>query len=1326
MTEITRNFASGVMNKDIDERLLPDGQYRDALNITVGSSEGSNVGSVQNILGNEQVGDIYLVANRPAQNARTIGSHTVESTNIIFWLVASDFFDAIFELDVASGVVTRVLQSNKVDASTPSKLNFNQSYLVTGINYISGLLFWTDNNEQPYKVNITRAKSYSVDDPRIDDDIRVIVKPPLNAPYITMSNDGTQSNNMSEKFLYFAYRFKYIDNEYSSMSPFTTAAFIPDSYAFDPQKGYNSAMVNSINKVGVTMETGNEFVKEIQLIMLDSSSKSVFIIESFNKLDLNIPNDFSYKFSEFSNNKTYTPLPSNQVTRLFDNVPLRAKSQEIVGSRLVYGNYTQFYDIVDENGANINVDFDVSYVSDLAVPTQSNPLPSFRSDRDAEIGIVYGDIFGRLTTALTSLTNTVYVKPEDSYKSNSLVVKIKSPAPTWATFWRLVIKQSKSNYYNLFPILFYKDGNYRYFLLNDSDIDKVSVGEYVIFKAGPDGVTGSNKQYKVLEIAQKPAGFISSGVTEIAGLYFKIKVDNATEFNPSSLFTYNSIGEGVNTTSDGLVNNGETAVSPVLGAFSVAENPIFYGDGNGSALTVSNGNQYFQSVDLRYTIEIDTPTTFRYTTAIDGGAPYILNPVTIVANTDIPIYAQNGISVAFYIRFSTATGFVVGDKWKISCRGQVPGTYAWLNYFGGIGLSQLFSGTPSGLVGGYAIVPGSGWSPNSSTEVDRPINVGAVITLAVISDKYNPSQQAGLQQFPPSDRNYRNIEEWFIESGAYSQFQQYDQNGNDVGATRISFRRGTGYSSSAGSDPGADLTNFVTQGNAISPMTLSYPVRMFIAGFGVDDGPNNQNHIKVGFSIQQQNNSNIVETVPKPTDIDIYHELSRTYPVDSGDHVVNWDYEDFVFWPSSGPTNGYTALIQLNPSRPHVFEVGETVYVTTSAPGISGARRVIEVPDQFTVVIDLLFPGSGPTTPGKIAHNLIDMDQSSFPNIAKVVINNPSNKNSNYNSWSFGNGLESNRIKDDFNQSTLEYSIRATSIIEDYKQTLNESALTYSGVFKENTSVNRLNEFNLSEANFKYLDKSFGSVQKIFTRDTDLLVLQENKISTVLYGKNILSDSIGGGQVASVPEVLGTQIALQYEYGISKNPESFASWGSDVFFSDSYRGVILQLSGNSVDEISKYGMKDYFRDIFKGQPNTQRLGVFDPYHRTYTLSANDISVIPCNLNIVPSKLVTQGMAQPNLFLFEITSDSSWSISVKDIGFGTSWLTEVALSGSGDSVITGNLSANSTIGNRSLLIEVAYCGGLLKGFILTQGKGMKTELVSIIFNNMRTNESLSSL
>ena len=48
MALTSMNFVEGKMNKSVDERLIPDGQYIDALNVRLGSTEGTEIGAVEN------------------------------------------------------------------------------------------------------------------------------------------------------------------------------------------------------------------------------------------------------------------------------------------------------------------------------------------------------------------------------------------------------------------------------------------------------------------------------------------------------------------------------------------------------------------------------------------------------------------------------------------------------------------------------------------------------------------------------------------------------------------------------------------------------------------------------------------------------------------------------------------------------------------------------------------------------------------------------------------------------------------------------------------------------------------------------------------------------------------------------------------------------------------------------------------------------------------------------------------------------------------------------------------------------------------------------
>ena len=61
MAEVKNLFVKSKMNKDLDARLLTNGEYRDAQNISVSKSEGADVGAVENILGNIELIDFETI-----------------------------------------------------------------------------------------------------------------------------------------------------------------------------------------------------------------------------------------------------------------------------------------------------------------------------------------------------------------------------------------------------------------------------------------------------------------------------------------------------------------------------------------------------------------------------------------------------------------------------------------------------------------------------------------------------------------------------------------------------------------------------------------------------------------------------------------------------------------------------------------------------------------------------------------------------------------------------------------------------------------------------------------------------------------------------------------------------------------------------------------------------------------------------------------------------------------------------------------------------------------------------------------------------------------
>ena len=180
--------------------------------------------------------------------------------------------------------------------------------------------------------------------------------------------------------------------------------------------------------------------------------------------------------------------------------------------------------------------------------------------------------------------------------------------------------------------------------------------------------------------------------------------------------------------------------------------------------------------------------------------------------------------------------------------------------------------------------------------------------------------------------------------------------------------------------------------------------------------------------------------------------------------------------------------------------------------------------------------------------------------------------------------IEESRIRGGYNNSSVSLGVKAYINEENSFQENRPNSLIYSGVFNSRTGINNTNVFSIGEPITKDLNPENGSIQLLHTEDTNLNIFQEQKVSYVLINKDtIYSGSQGAKESAGSTPVLGQVVPYLGKYGISKNPESFAFFGSRKYFTDSERGLVLRLSGgagggNGITEISNYGMKDYFRD----------------------------------------------------------------------------------------------------------------------------------------------------
>lgn len=458
MPEIKRLFNASRMNRDLDDKMLKPGEYREALNINVSKSESSDIGAVENILGNE------LIVNTALSNAKKIGEYRDNGNDRIYYFITNN--NSYNEINSGSHQIIEYNQkANKSTVIVNSNaLNFHQKYPITGINLVDELLFFTDDRNPPRKINVETARStpgrYNLA-ANIDDVISVAKPAPYKAASIVgVSNLDEQGNPITSNFLEnklirFSYRYQFEDGEYSVLAPFTPICFSrlgnPDTISSDINDfGEIETFVNAIKSVQLSVPTPQGLaIDKVELIYKETGSGALYVVES-KVLTSETNVNFFYKSQD-----PFKTLPSDQLTRVADAVPRVAKSQELAGGRLVYGNYLQNFNIP-------NVSFTVSRTGETSARyTELDSNMSVKSRRTYQVGIVLADKFGRQTPVLLSETggDTVFIdaatgEADSTSVFNSLRIAFAQTTITalqnldWCYSYRIVVKQREQEYYN--------------------------------------------------------------------------------------------------------------------------------------------------------------------------------------------------------------------------------------------------------------------------------------------------------------------------------------------------------------------------------------------------------------------------------------------------------------------------------------------------------------------------------------------------------------------------------------------------------------------------------------------------------------------------------------------------------------------------------------------------------------------------------------------------------------------------------------------------------------------------------------------------------------
>ena len=446
------------------------------------------------------------------------------------------------------------IESN-LDGNTTFNVNtWNTTY--SGINTSVVIKEYSDNGEQP-AIPITDYRIKGTIVPWVDSSgveyssfnssgfgVRVAIQitsidghPPeadLGSELLYVVDKFIESEKLFEfKFPRFAYRWKYKDGEYSSFSPFSEVAFLPGAFDFHPKKGYNLGMTNRIKTLNITnffnAKDTPEDVVEIELLFKDEQSTNIYVVDTIKSSDeIRVPgamvNHWDWNSYTLSSEIIRAVVPSNQLLRPWDNVPRKALAQEVVGNRVVYANYIQNFDLLDSTYTNTPFSFTKGGMSLTAVTTNTIPFnyatKSIKSLREYQLGVVFSDKYDRQTPVISSSSASHFSPKESSWASTKFSVEFSDSYPVNMDYFKLFVKETADEYYNMAMDRFYDAGDGNIWLaFPSSDRNKVDIDTFLILKKGLDDTqqVTESARYKILAIESNAPDYIKTTKIKVAG-----------------------------------------------------------------------------------------------------------------------------------------------------------------------------------------------------------------------------------------------------------------------------------------------------------------------------------------------------------------------------------------------------------------------------------------------------------------------------------------------------------------------------------------------------------------------------------------------------------------------------------------------------------------------------------------------------------------------------------------------------------------------------------------------------------------------------------------
>ena len=1024
----------------------------------------------------------------------------------------------------------------------------------------------------------------------------------------------SSSTFYSDTFIYFAYRYTYTDNEKSCISPFSASTFLPGRYSYDPKDGFNLGAENIFDEINVRNFIPvdiPEDVVSVELLIKTTDNENVYATRVIDRdtEEWDAQGDGrNHGNITFDSEITGTALPTDQLLRPYDAVPRTAKAQEFSAGRLIYGNYVEDYDLVDGSGEVITPTIfsgseAVSNTFEEDIQSDNN-MKLFRAQspgvgggywnqnlkqfRDADSGVadinlisesisVYGlycgadsqyDPGNNMTISGSGTVATPYKYYYTAPTTGSYTFNINVAARTIR--WNQA-SNSVGDLYSWGLAIFECDTNGQALSLqspggftNAIPASQIAISPYAVLANGLDtlNVTPAldNNNPNIMTVPQTIVW--NPTVTLTSGKHYQVfLVSRRTDLYGQNVdgtigaFAYNGLADQTTLLGDPISGATPKQMQIANAAIDIVTSPSTTNTLASSLGTLSVKSDRDYSIGVLYrdsygresSVLVDEKRDFNLAKTFAPNKNFL----NAVVRHNAPYWAD---TYKFFIKESSSKYYnLVMD----AAFANNDGAYAWLVF-------------------------------NSSDR--NKVQVGDVLKMK--------KKQGTNVAVTDEEAKWKIVD-------IQNEGSQTNEAGEEFEAS---------------------------VGGVTIPQTVIASAAELIGKFfvKVSNDTNFSTYVGDFSTLTTISNSNgaVFETDPKSIlDLDLYYEVGGSYPIRLEENTAE------LYIPV-GSTVTFTDIWYANNDGNTFYNPNGTIN-TTAAEELLTSIQSSSLPSQITVlqvrgalsfptslsqlleqdyncIVTLDWPGfnfaggnNNVYTSGLVAtinrpdgsYTTVQMLGSISGNKMRVVpFTHPTSEFSTVKSkiqlpWSnciaFGNGVESDTIRDDFNEVSMwNYTangktsgFKASIQQDDYSENKEENQLIYSQVFNEDAGVNKLNQFLAAQNIVKKVNPENGSIQKLFSRDTNLVIFCESKVFRGPINKDVIFNADGNGQLVTSNKVIGTLTPYSSgDYGISTNPESFAADEFRMYFADKKRGAVLRLSNDGLTPIHEYGMEDWFND----------------------------------------------------------------------------------------------------------------------------------------------------